>query len=215
MNPSISTSPVSASCTMAGTNPSSFAKSSGIKPPSNNQSAKKNPLAVYAPAGRMSALLDRLLKPPRARLGAVMVVIAMLRAWLHNSANLAKYRAGVKLSLTSSSGRRQKVPRYFGLLAFLQVQTGRGPVHAQSRKNRAANSGFKDFAYGSRQRQTGERLGQHYRFLAVAVGGCRTFSVSRHINNLHLRPKLRNLCRQFPAADFGRHHVGDQQVNLP
>jgi hypothetical protein len=59
----------------------------------------------------MSALLDRLLKPPRAPLGAVMVVMAMLRAWLHDSANLAKYRAGVKLSLTSSSGGHQKVPR--------------------------------------------------------------------------------------------------------
>jgi hypothetical protein len=56
-------------------------------------------------------LLDRLLKPPRARMGAVMVMMAMLRAWLHESANLAKYRAGVKLSLTRSSGRRQKVPR--------------------------------------------------------------------------------------------------------
>jgi hypothetical protein len=44
----------------------------------------------------MSALLDWLLKPPRARLGAVMVVVAMLRAWPHDNANLAKYRAGVK-----------------------------------------------------------------------------------------------------------------------
>jgi hypothetical protein len=52
----------------------------------------------------MSALLDWLLKPPRARLGAVMVVVAMLRAWPHDNANLAKYRAGVKLSLTRSSG---------------------------------------------------------------------------------------------------------------
>jgi hypothetical protein len=44
----------------------------------------------------MSAVLDRLLKPPRARLGAVMVMVAMVRAWPHDNANLAKYRAGVK-----------------------------------------------------------------------------------------------------------------------
>jgi hypothetical protein len=46
----------------------------------------------------MSALLDRLLKPPRARVNTVMVTLAMMRTWLHDNVNLAKYRAGVKLA---------------------------------------------------------------------------------------------------------------------
>ncbi len=58
-----------------------------------------------------------------------------------------------------------------------------------------------------------ERLGEHHGFLAGLFfdGSRRIFRVSRHVNNFRFGPNLRHDCRQFPAAQPGHNHIGDEQ----
>src|SRR3990172_7169741 len=79
MKPSMSTSPLAASWRMAGTRPSSLAKSSCIKPPEN-----KKPAGRRCASGWMSAWCCRLLRPPRARYGTVVMMAVMVCAERHN-----------------------------------------------------------------------------------------------------------------------------------
>ena len=56
---------------------------------------KKKPAGVYRASGSMRALMFRLLKPPRARLTAVMMVV-MVPAQIHSPKTLTKRHTAVK-----------------------------------------------------------------------------------------------------------------------
>jgi hypothetical protein len=61
---------------------------------------KKKPAGVYRASGSMRALMFRLLKPPRARLTAVMMMMitpgVMVPAQIHSPKTLTKRRTAVK-----------------------------------------------------------------------------------------------------------------------
>src|ERR1700719_3274989 len=110
---------------MAGISPSSLAKSRFIRPPETPLRSKKNPLGVCRASGSMRAFKFRLLKPPRARLAAVMMVMMMMPAQIHDQQTLTKTPSvvkGVPSSTGIANGDRHD-PLF--LIVFLQAQ-GRG-----------------------------------------------------------------------------------------
>jgi len=68
------------------------------------QKIKKKPAGVYRASGSMRALMFRLLKPPRARLTAVMMMVVMVPAQIHSPKTLTKRRTAVK-SMPAASRR--------------------------------------------------------------------------------------------------------------
>src|ERR1700680_3838910 len=69
----------------AGSRPSNFVKSRSIMPPILLCACRQNkkPAGAYRASGPMSANFDALLKPPRARSCAVMMVTVMSRGEAH------------------------------------------------------------------------------------------------------------------------------------
>jgi hypothetical protein len=91
------------------------------------KSKKKNPLGVRRASGSMRAFGFRLLKPPRARLAAVMMV--MMPAQIHNMATVAKMCSTVKPTRVVGIYDQNRV---LFLIILFQLQRGGVDTEAQA-----------------------------------------------------------------------------------
>src|SRR5437879_13847152 len=86
----------------------------------------------------MRAFKFRLLKPPRARLAAVMMVVTMMiPAHIHSQGTVAKMRSLVKSVPRAIEARRGTYFFRLLLFVFFQPQGGGADAEAQARRLRA------------------------------------------------------------------------------